>query len=212
MSIAAISVTSTVSHAGLPAPGAGLGAVSLSPAEAETQLGAYRGGVYAYLRRRGFSAEEADDLTQETLIRAYTHLSGFRGTSLGAWLYRIAANVSVDYLRKQRLVTLSLDAPVDGAAGPGVAGIPAAEEPLDMRLCRDEDRKYMQSVISLLPECHQRVLLLRYYEECSLAEISAALNCSPMAAKLRVFRAVSALRKRWRTQETLGPRETMEAV
>ncbi len=209
MSIAAISMNTYAGHPGLPSSGTGLGSVSLSPAEAETQLGAYRGGIYAYLRRRGFSAEEADDLTQETLIRAYTHLPGFRGTSLGAWLYRIAANVSVDYLRKQRLVTLSLDAPVDGAAGPGVASIPAEEEPLDLRLCRDEDRHHMQSVIGLLPECHQRVLRLRYYEDCSLAEISVALNCSPMAAKLRVFRAVSALRKRWRSLESLG---TMEAA
>lgn len=187
--------------AGRPAVGQIAGGATLSPADAETQLGSYRGGIYAYLRRRGFSAEEADDLTQETLIRAYLHLGGFRGSSLGAWLYRIAANVSVDYLRKQRLSTVSIDLPADGSSGPAVAALPAETEELDSRLCRDEDRKYMQAVIRLLPECHQRVLQLRYYEDRSLAEISVALNCSPMAAKLRVFRAVSALRKRWKTME-----------
>src|SRR5579872_3715294 len=77
--------------------------------EAEAMLGSCRSGVYAFIRRRGFTAEEADDLTQEALIRAYTHLSGFRGTSMDAWLYRIAANVSVDFLRKRRLATVPLD-------------------------------------------------------------------------------------------------------
>src|SRR5205085_10628314 len=82
---------------------------SLAPAEAEALLSGYRSGIYSFLRRKGFSAEEADDLTQETLIRAYLHLSGFRGLSMGAWLYRIAANVSIDYLRKQRLATVPLE-------------------------------------------------------------------------------------------------------
>jgi RNA polymerase sigma-70 factor (ECF subfamily) len=163
---------------------------ALTTAEAEAMLGQYRSGIYAFIRRKGFAAEEADDLTQETLIRAYLHLSGFRGASLDAWLYRIAANVSVDYLRKRRLSTVPLE---------NVSLAETGEDEPGARLYRDERRARVLSVIHQLPECHQRILQLRYFEDCSLAEIAGVMNCTPLAAKLRVFRAVTALRKRWRT-------------
>lgn len=159
--------------------------------EAERVLCRHRNALYAFLRRKGFSAEEADDLTQETLLRAYSHLGAFRGSSMTAWLYRIAANVAVDHLRKQRLTFVAWEA---------AEGVPCCLAPDDdpmVRLDREETRRGLLSVIELLPECHQRILRLRYYEDRSLAEIATTMNCSQMAAKLRVFRAVSALRKRW---------------
>jgi RNA polymerase sigma-70 factor (ECF subfamily) len=159
--------------------------------EAERVLCRHRNALFAFLRRKGFSAEEADDLTQETLLRAYAHLGAFRGSSMTAWLYRIAANVAVDHLRKQRLTFVAWEA---------AEGVPCSLSPDDdpmARLDREDRQRGLQAVIALLPECHQRILRLRYFEDRSLAEIAAAMNCSPMAAKLRVFRAVSALRKRW---------------
>jgi len=167
----------------------------LTPAEAGALLPAYRRGIFSYLRRRGFSAEEADDLTQETLIRAYRHLTGFRGVSMGAWIYRIAANVAVDHLRKQHLPTVPLET---------VPVLPAAADDPTAGLAREETGELVRSVVDGLPECHRRVLRLRYYEERSLSEIGGMMNCSPLAAKLRVFRAVTALRKRWRSLEAEG--------
>jgi RNA polymerase sigma-70 factor, ECF subfamily len=167
----------------------------ISHAEAESSLNAYRGGIYSFLRRKGFSAEEADDLTQETLIRAYLHLGGFRGTSMGAWLYRIAANVSVDYLRKQRLAQVPLES---------IADVPAGDEDATAKVERDEKRAMVLSLIAQLPECHQRILRLRYFDDLSLAEIAGVMDCTPMAAKLRVFRAMTALRKRWHSAPPEG--------
>lgn len=163
--------------------------LSLTRREAEVQLGRSRGAIYSFLRRKGFSAEEADDLTQETMIRAYTHLDGFRGSVMDAWLYRIAGNVAVDHLRKRRLATVPLD---------NVLQLESGDEAPGAGLDREERRAEFLSVIDKLPACHQRILHLRYYEDRSLAEIAGAMNCTPMAAKLRVFRAVTALRKRWR--------------
>lgn len=163
--------------------------LSLPRPDAEATLGRSRGAIYAFIRRKGFSAEESDDLTQETLIRAYTHLDGFRGVSMDAWLYRIAANVAVDFLRKRRVATVPLDSLVQ---------VESTEEGPSAELDREERRSEILSVINELPACHQRILRLRYYEDCSLAEIALAMSCTQMAAKLRVFRAVTALRKRWR--------------
>ena len=166
-------------------------APTLSRPDQEAVLGRARSAIYSFIRRKGFSAEESDDLTQETLIRAFTHLEGFRGTSMDAWLYRIAANVAVDFLRKRRVSTVPLDSLIQ---------VESTEEGPDAELDRDERRSQILSVIGELPACHQRILRLRYFEDCSLAEIAAAMACTPMAAKLRVFRAVTALRKRWRNQ------------
>jgi len=189
-----MSLMATSARAGVP--GGGLPtdyAPQPAAPELEALLHQHRGGIHGYLRRKGFSSEEADDLTQETLIRAYLHLPGFRGVSMGAWLYRIAGNVAVDYLRKRRFSTVPLES-LACAAGDD-------EEPW-ARLEADEQRARVAAIIRLLPECHQRILQLRYYEDRSLAEIAEVMRCSPMAAKLRVFRAVTALRKRWRQEAT----------
>jgi RNA polymerase sigma-70 factor (ECF subfamily) len=188
-----------------PLPAAGLLPEALSPLlpsapsperpEPEALLRQHRPVIYAFLRRKGFPAEEADDLTQETLIHAYLHLEGFRGASMTAWLYRIAANVAVDSLRKRKFSTQPLDA---------ASAVPGGEEEPWRRLDREQWRRRLEAVISLLPACHQRILHLRYFEDRSLAEIAEAMSCSPMAAKLRVFRAVTALRKRWRAEGASG--------
>lgn len=174
--------------------GAGTASVLARP-EAEAMLCGYRNGIYSFIRRKGFSAEEADDLTQETLIRAYTHLSGFRGLSMGAWLYRIAANVSIDHLRKQRTATAPLES---------FSFLEAGEDDPVERLYQSDRLRAVLGMISQLPECHQRVLRLRYLEDRSLEEISRLLDCTPMAAKLRVFRAVTALRKKCRMSAPAG--------
>lgn len=166
-----------------------VGYVGPASGDPEWVLRTYRGTIYAFIRRKGFTPEEADDLTQETLIRAYSHLAGFRGACLDAWLYRIAANVAVDHVRKRRVATVPLDS---------VALMDDGEEDVLCRLNRAARRERVLAIIAQLPECHQRILQLRYYEDRSLTEIAAVMHCSPMAAKLRVFRAVTALRKRCR--------------
>jgi RNA polymerase sigma-70 factor (ECF subfamily) len=161
-----------------------------SPVDAKG-LDRFRTDLYRFIRRKGFNREEADDLTQETLLRAYTHMEEFRSTHLAAWLYRIAANLCVDHSRKHRIATVPL--------GEELVGSPDGD-PAEL-LDRCERRRAVRSVMGQLPECHQQILRLRYYEERSMVDIADEIHCTPLAAKLRVFRAVNALRKRWRASE-----------
>ncbi len=161
----------------------------LTLAEAQSQLVGYRRALVSHLRRKGFSPEEADDLTQETLLRAYSHLTAFRGYSLSAWLHRIAANVAIDHVRRRRLETVSLD-----DVAPAEEQEPSWLEAID----RERQQGLLLGAIRRLAPCHQRILIMRYYEDRSLEEIAALVQCTRPAAKLRVFRAVSALRRYWK--------------
>jgi RNA polymerase sigma-70 factor, ECF subfamily len=149
-------------------------------------LDRFRPDLYRFIRRKGFSREEADDLTQETLLRACAHVTEFRSSHLAPWLYRIAANLCVDYRRKRRLLTVPIGEEL-------LAG--TETDPLDA-FDRNEERRALNALVESLPECHRRILRLRYYEDQSMAEIAGQVRCSPLAAKLRVYRAVNALRKR----------------
>ena len=153
-------------------------------------IDSFRPELYRFIRRKGFCREDADDLTQETLLRAYAHLAHFHGTHLSAWLYRIAGNLCIDHARKRHLSTVPL-----GEAASAHSADPAEE------VYRGEARRALASLVRELPECHQRILRLRYFEERSMADIAGQVHCTPLAAKLRVYRAVSALRKRWEAAE-----------
>lgn len=148
----------------------------------------FRPAIHAYLRRRGFSGEDVEDLTQETFVRAYLHRKEFHGTNLGGWLYRIAGNLAIDHRRRQqRTPVLSLDwahlEPVD-AASPEV-----------LLLGRDDHAEVRLHLEALPPE-QQELIRLRFQERRSVREIAECLHCTTGAAKLRLFRAVETLRKR----------------
>lgn len=164
---------------------------ALSGTDLVRALDGHRPGIQSFIRRKGFSPEEAEDLAQETILRAFQHRANFRGAFLRAWLYRIAANVTVDYVRRQRLVTV----PLEDVATTAVA----ADDPV----ASWEQVELEQGLIALLQKlspAQRQVLHLRYLEGCSLAEIAEQIHCTPLAARLRVFRALDALRRVARAQ------------
>ena len=99
----------------------------LTPPPELPSLDNFRKELYRFIRRKGFGREDADDLTQETLLRAYAHLADFHGAHLSAWLYRIAANLCIDHARRRHLTTIPLgeDLVSDPELDP-VAGSPGA--------------------------------------------------------------------------------------
>ncbi len=167
---------------GATSPGAGR--------ELANSVAAYRGGVNHYMRRRGFSPDEAEDLTQETLLRACMNAHHFRGVSLGAWVFRIAANLAVDQIRRHRPTFVDMkdleERPAEGS------------DPCE-RVLRQATHQQLRRMIAELPCRYQQLIQLRYFEDRSMDEIARVTECTPGIAKQRVFRAVSALRRRWQT-------------
>ena len=147
-------------------------------------------GVYAIAQRMTGNAEDAADMTQETFIKAYNSLSSFRGDSkFSVWLYRIATNVCLDFLRsRSRKPTVSLSVEDDDGEETQMDIADESQSPeqlLERGLTRDAVRRGLKS---LSPE-YRQILLLREIQGLSYEEISQTLALEVGTVKSRIFRA-----------------------
>ena len=150
----------------------------------------YQRAVYAIAQRMTGNPEDAADMTQETFIKAYNSLSSFRGDSkFSVWLYRIANNVCLDFLRsKNRRPTVSLSAEDDDGEETQLDIADESQSPellLESSLTRDAVRRGLDS----LPPDYKQILLLREIQGLSYEEIAAALGIESGTVKSRIFRA-----------------------
>ena len=150
----------------------------------------YEKAVYAIAQRMTGNAEDAADMTQETFIKAYNSLSSFRGDSkFSVWLYRIANNVCLDFLRsRSRRPTVSLSTEDDDGEETQLDIADESQSPellLESSLTRDAVRRGLNA----LPPDYKQILLLREIQGLSYEEIAAALGIESGTVKSRIFRA-----------------------
>ena len=151
----------------------------------------YRRDVYRVARRMTGNHEDADDVSQETFLRAYKALSGFRGdASLKTWLFRIAVNLSINAGRSKSIrresdedPELEYDAQRHG---------PSAGEIL---LERGEEELRVRRAVDHLPPRQRQVVILRIYEELKFQEIADLLEAPIGTVKANFFHAMNNLRK-----------------
>ena len=142
----------------------------------------YSQTLYWKIRRIVLTHEDADDVLQNTFVKAWTNLQDFRNLSkLSTWLYRIAINESLDFLRKRKHLQ---DVTTDKAAG--VANMLLADEYFD----GDRAEALLQEAIAGLPDVQRTVFLLRYYDNMKYSEISKILGTSEGALKASYHIAV----------------------
>jgi RNA polymerase sigma-70 factor (ECF subfamily) len=143
------------------------------------------------LRMTG-NAQDAEDVTQETFLRAYRNLGRFEERSqFGSWLFRIASNCAYDALRARarrqgREEAAPEKAPFDT--------MPAPDPGPDRLLAGAEVRRRVQHAMSRLSPLERAAFTLRHFEGMGTAEIAEALGLQGEAAKQSVFRAVRKLR------------------
>jgi RNA polymerase sigma-70 factor, ECF subfamily len=149
-----------------------------------------------HLLARMVGPQEADDLTQIVFARAANALPGFRGDAQSStWLYRIAANVAVDWLRgrpaHEAKVTVALPEALDGEVCELDARSAAADSPPspEQELIRKEMRACIRGVIAQLAEGDRTVLMLGELAELTDDEIARTLGISRGSAKVRLHRA-----------------------
>jgi len=180
------------------AEGFSLGALQSGSREEFARLvEAYQANIYRLALRMLDNPQDAEDVLQETFLKAYRNLKNFDGRSkLSTWLFRIATNEALMFLRRQRPGVFSIDEPVDGEDG--------EQEPLQIvdwcclpekELLSAESRLHLDAAVQRLPHTLRVVFLLRDIEDLSTQETAQALGLSETAVKTRLSRARMRLRE-----------------
>ena len=142
------------------------------------------------------SDEDAEDVLQETFLKAYEHLGGFQGQSkFYTWIVRIAVNESLMKLRKRKSGRIvSLDEPVDTGEEKIAREIAVWDENPEQRYSREEMHEILAQAVDSLAPIFRTVFVLRDIDELSTEETASALGISVPAVKSRLLRARLQLR------------------
>lgn len=142
----------------------------------------YSQQLYWKIRSFVLSHDDADDVLQNTFLKAWKNIGTFQGKSkISTWLYRIAINESLDFIRHQKPI-----ATVGADESTGVSNRLLADEYFD----GDKGQALLQEAISSLPDVQRTVFLLRYYDEKKYSEIHDILGTSEGALKASYHIAV----------------------
>jgi RNA polymerase sigma-70 factor (ECF subfamily) len=143
----------------------------------------YKQRLYWHIRKMVIVHEDADDLLQNTFMKAWIHIENFRGdASLYTWLYRIATNETLNYINKKKEGLLNEDADMETMLGNRLE--------TDPLFSGDEIQKRLQKCILALPDKQRLVFNMKYFEDMTYEQISDVLGTSVGALKASYFHAV----------------------
>lgn len=154
-------------------------------------MGRYKDSVYFMLLKMVNNSDDAEDLTIETFSKAFKRLDQYTPQfAFSTWLFKIASNHSIDFIRKKRIKAISIDQGFSNEDGESYV-IPVKEDSLDPEesMQKDERVQRMRDVVEKLKPRYKRLVELRYFEEKSYEEISEILEIPLGTVKAQLFRA-----------------------
>ena len=150
--------------------------------------------IYALAYRQIGREEDARDVCQETFLRAYRALKGFRGQAkFSSWLYRIALNLCRDWMRRERRTPV-VQVPEDV----DVMDLAVAREPsesIEDRVARHDLSRAVERAMALLPEEQRTAIVLKEYHGLTFQEIADLVGCPLSTVKTRLYQGLTVLRR-----------------
>lgn len=140
--------------------------------------------IHRYCLINTQSIQNAQDICQETFLRAWKSLPSFstKGGSLQAYLFRIAHNLIVDEARKKKELPLNIDQQE------------SAGELID-QIERQDDIQKVRSALSKLKQVERQIIVLRYFEEMTTAEVAKVIGTKEGALRVRIHRVLKKLKE-----------------
>ena len=154
-------------------------------------LSNYRDSVYFMLLKMTNNKDDAEDLTIEAFGKAFKKLNQYvPDYAFSTWLFKIASNNCIDFLRRKKQKIYSLDKEFQGEAGTAMAAqVPSNTLDPEEELIKSQKIKIMRQLVDRLKP-HYRILIeLRYFKEYSYEEIATELNLPLGTVKAKLFRA-----------------------
>ena len=152
--------------------------------------------VFRLAFRMTGNEQDAEDVVQESFLRAYRQIERFDGrAAFGTWLYRIAANCSLDLLRARKIREDRRVSPTEEESLGWLENV-ATQAPSPERLTQSgQIASLLRPALAQLSDMERTAFILRHYEGCDIEQISQVLGVKANAAKHTVFRAVQKLRR-----------------
>ena len=158
----------------------------------DTELLQFIDGLYGYAMALTRNQHDAEDLVQETFIRAFRGKGNLReGSNVKAWLFTILKNIYLNQIRKQRTAPRVIEIDADEANADIV--VEESRDPL-AQYVSEVEREHVVEAIQQLPAEFREVILLREFEDLSYQEIAGVLGCPVGTVMSRLARARSRLR------------------
>jgi RNA polymerase sigma-70 factor (ECF subfamily) len=153
--------------------------------------------IYALAYRVIGREEEARDVAQETFLRAFRALKGFKGQAkFSSWLYRITLNLCRDWMRRERRTPVAQTP--DGVDIIELAGESTPSESIEDLVSRHELGRAVAKAMSQLPEEQRTAIILKEYHGLTFQEIADQLDCPLSTVKTRLYQGLTVLRKQLR--------------
>jgi RNA polymerase sigma factor (sigma-70 family) len=159
----------------------------------------YHDAIFNFIYRMIHDREQVGDLTQEAFIKAFASLKNFNEEfAFSTWLYKIATNNCIDFIRKRKLQMYSIDKPIEAKDSDFTFELPDETYEADKDLISGQRAAVLRQAIDRLPEKYRRVILLRHQDERSYEEIAEMLRLPIGTVKAHIFRARELLYKQLR--------------
>lgn len=150
----------------------------------------YRGIITTLIRKMVKDEDDVQDLVQETFIKTFNALDKFQfGYSFSSWIYRIASNNCIDFLRKKRFQMVSIDQPLGTGDDDYTFEIKDEDSTPEDRMMRNERSEILKKAIDELPENYKKIIFLRHTEELDYQEIAIQMDMPLGTVKAHLFRA-----------------------
>jgi RNA polymerase sigma-70 factor, ECF subfamily len=160
--------------------------------------------IYALAYRVIGREEDARDVAQETFLRAFRALSGFKGQAkFSSWLYRIALNLCRDWIRRQRRAPVMQ--PPEGVELVDLASERGPVESIEDLVSRRELSAVVADAMALLPEEQRTAIILKEYHGMTFQEIADLQGCPLSTVKTRLYQGLTVLRRHLEKNGQMAP-------
>jgi RNA polymerase sigma-70 factor, ECF subfamily len=154
----------------------------------------YNQDIFRYAYFLINNRDQAKDILQDTFIRAYNHYDSFTGDNIKSWLFRIARNLSIDYIRKNKPIAYYMDQIIP------LKGTVKSPEELIML---NETERHLYFCLNKLKRSYRDVIILRKIKEFSTSDTAQILGWSDSKVKVQLQRGLKALKKVLEEEEYL---------
>jgi RNA polymerase sigma-70 factor (ECF subfamily) len=150
----------------------------------------YREAIFFMMLKMTNNSNDADDLTIEAFGKAFRNLPQYTPDyAFSTWLFKIASNNCIDFIRKKKIFTTSIDQATNLEEGGLAQSIPCDHLDPEEQIIKKQKHKAMREVVEKLKPHYRTLVELRYYKEYSYEEIAVELNLPLGTVKAQLFRA-----------------------